>query len=104
MSVKTLTQLYAEVADNFRASHTYGTSEGTRLNNFLTNLLDSIPAPGLLISGAGVPVDYTDGDPVATGDGVSPKGGLYLDTTNGLVYRNSGSAAHPAWTALASVA
>jgi hypothetical protein len=108
MSVKTLAQLRAEIVDGFRAVHTYPTSVSARLNDFLTNIVDSMESlyasRALLISGAGVPVDYTDGDPVATGDSISVKGGLYVDTTNGLVYRNSGTAAQPAWTALASVA
>lgn len=38
-----------------------------------------------------------------TSIGVSLKGGLYVDTTGGLVYRNSGTQAVPAWTALADV-
>jgi hypothetical protein len=54
----------------------------------------------LHLYGAGVPVDYTDGDPAATGEGTSPKGALYSDTTNGLVYRNSGTQAQPIWTRL----
>jgi len=55
----------------------------------------------LHISGAGVPVDYTDGTPPATGEGVAPKGALYSDITNGFVYRNSGTLAQPIWTKLA---
>jgi hypothetical protein len=51
--------------------------------------------------GAGAPVDYTDGTPPATGEGVAPKGALYSDTTNGFVYRNSGTQAEPIWTKLA---
>jgi len=70
----------------------YGTVSGT------VNALAS-----LHLYGAGVPVDYTDGDPPATGEGTAPKGAIYSDTTNGLVYRNSGTQAQPAWTALASV-
>jgi uncharacterized 2Fe-2S/4Fe-4S cluster protein (DUF4445 family) len=34
---------------------------------------------------------------------IRAKGAIYSDTTNGLVYRNSGTQAQPAWTALASV-
>lgn len=108
MSVKTIAQLRTEIADNFRTAHTYPTSVASRLNDFLSNVVDSMealyPSKSLLISGAGVPVNYTDGDPVATGDGVSVKGGLYIDTTNGLVYRNSGTTAQPTWVALATVA
>lgn len=58
----------------------------------------------LHLYGAGVPVDYTDGDPVATGEGTSPKGAIYSDTTNGFVYRNSGTQAQPIWTKLADAA
>jgi len=57
----------------------------------------------LHLSGAGVPVDYTDGSPPATGEGVAPKGALYSDTDGGLVYRNSGTMAEPIWQALADV-
>lgn len=58
----------------------------------------------LHLYGAGVPVDYTDGDPPATGEGTAPKGAIYSDITNGLVYRNSGSQAQPTWTALGDAA
>lgn len=58
----------------------------------------------LHLYGAGVPVDYTDGSPPATGEGVAPKGALYSDTTNGSVYRNSGTQAEPIWTALGDAA
>jgi hypothetical protein len=54
----------------------------------------------LHLYGAGAPVDYTDGDPEATGEGTAPKGAIYSDTTNGLVYRNSGTQAQPVWTRL----
>lgn len=39
-----------------------------------------------------------------TGIGIALPGGLCIDTTNGLVYRNSGTRAAPAWTALADAA
>jgi len=55
----------------------------------------------LHLYGAGAPVDYTDGTPPATGEGVALKGALYSDITAGLVYRNSGSQAQPIWTKLA---
>jgi len=54
--------------------------------------------------GAGAPVDYTDGTPPATGEGVAPAGALYSDTTTGFVYRNSGSQAEPIWTKLGDAA
>lgn len=54
--------------------------------------------------GAREPVDYTDGTPPATGEGVAPAGALYSDTTTGFVYRNSGSQAEPIWTKLADAA
>jgi hypothetical protein len=63
------------------------------------NVLES-----LLWYGAGVPVDYTDGTPPATGEGAAVKGALYIDITNGFVYRNSGSEAQPAWTKLGDAA
>ncbi len=57
-----------------------------------------------IMYGAGAPVDYTDGTPPATGEGVAPAGALYSDTTTGFVYRNSGSQAEPIWTKLADAA
>lgn len=66
------------------------------------------PATGLplgngavLLTGAGVPVDYTDGDPVATGQDVAGTGSLYLDTDAGAAYVNTGDAAEPTWGLLA---
>lgn len=55
----------------------------------------------LHLYGAGAPVDYTDGDPVATGEGTAWPGALYSDITNANVYRNDGSRAQPAWVQLA---
>lgn len=108
MSVRTIAQLRTEIADNFRDAHTHATSPGARLNEILNNIVDSMnslyASSTLLISGAGAPVDYTDGDPVASGQDISPPGGLYIDTTNAVVYRNDGTAAEPAWVALADAA
>lgn len=56
----------------------------------------------LIISGAGVPVDYTDGDPAATGEGTAEKGSVYLDTTNGKAYVNGGTKAQPLWKLVTS--
>jgi hypothetical protein len=58
----------------------------------------------LIFSGEGIPVDYTDGTPPATGEGVALPGAIYIDTDNGNVYRNSGTQAEPAWTQLADAA
>lgn len=108
MTIKTIAQLRIEIADNFRATHTYPTSVSARLNDFLTNVVDSMealyPSATLLINGAGAPVDYTDGTPPASGEGIVPKGGLYIDTTDGFVYRNSGTPAHQTWTKLGDAA
>lgn len=52
-----------------------------------------------MLTGAGVPVDYTDGDPPATGQGFAGIGSLYIDTTNAALYINTGTKAEPAWTA-----
>lgn len=43
-------------------------------------------------------------DGAGTGIGASYPGALYIDTTNGNVYRNSGTRAAPAWTQLADAA
>lgn len=56
------------------------------------------------LSGAGAPVDYTDGDPVATGEGVAGPGSRYTDVTAGALYLNTGTKAEPVWEALAFVA
>lgn len=101
MTVKTSTQLLAEVADKFRASAKTNQSLPEALTEFLTNLVDSFAGATLVTSGAGAPVDYTDGDPVATGQDTAIPGTLYIDTTNAVVYRNDGTAAEPAWVALA---
>jgi hypothetical protein len=61
----------------------------------------------LHLYGEGAPVDYTDGDPEATGEGTAPPGALYSvisGTGAGDVYRNSGTQAQPTWTKLADAA
>lgn len=50
-----------------------------------------------LYTGAGAPVNYTNGTPPATGEGEAGIGSLYLDTTNGNAYINAGTKAQPAW-------
>lgn len=57
-----------------------------------------------LYTGAGAPVDYTDGDPAATGEGEAGIGSLYLDTTNGKAYINGGTKAQPLWKLVTSAA
>jgi len=57
-----------------------------------------------LYTGAGVPVDYTDGSPAATGEAEAGKGSLYLDTTNGKAYINGGTKAQPIWKLITSAA
>ena len=108
MTSKTIAQLRLEITDKFRTSAVTNQSLPERLTEFLNNVVDSLealyPSISLLLSGAGAPVDYTDGDPVATGTGVSPPGGLYIDTTAGEVYKNTGTAAQPTWVALADAA
>ena len=47
--------------------------------------------------GAGVPVDYTDGTPPATGEAEASIGSQYIDTTNGNLYLNGGTKAQPIW-------
>lgn len=55
-----------------------------------------------IITGAGVPVDYTDGTPAATGEGYAAIGSLYIDTTAGKVYVNGGTKAQPLWKIITS--
>lgn len=56
------------------------------------------------IEGEGVPVDYTDGDPVATGQDYAIVGSRYTDILTGTIYINTGTSAEPVWEALAFVA
>lgn len=58
--------------------------------------------PVLDLMGDGVPVDYTDGDPVATGEGIAPIGSRYTDYTNGKLYLNGGTQAQPVWKLVTS--
>ena len=57
-----------------------------------------------IASTASTPVDYTDGDPPATGEGVYGKGSLVVALDTGVWYRNSGTQAEPLYTALADTA
>lgn len=54
------------------------------------------------LEGDGVPVDYTDGDPAATGEGIAGKGSTYIDYTNGKLYINGGTKAEPVWKIVTS--
>jgi len=56
------------------------------------------------LAGSGAPVDYTDGDPAATGEGVAAIGSFYTDTATGNLYVNTGTKAEPIWQQLAFVA
>lgn len=59
-------------------------------------------ADQLWLTGSGVPVDYTDGDPAATGEATAGKGSLYTDYTNGKLYINGGTKAQPVWKLVTS--
>lgn len=52
--------------------------------------------------GAGVPVDYTDGTPPATGEGLAGPGSRYTDITNAKLYINGGTKAQPIWKIVTS--
>lgn len=70
-----------------------------------TGSADTLVNSGVMIlSGAGAPVDYTDGDPAATGEGWAIKGALYIDTTNAKIYINGGTEAQPVWKLVTSAA
>lgn len=56
----------------------------------------------LFLSGEGAPVDYTDGDPAATGEGVAGPGSEYVNRTNGKHYYNGGTKAEPLWKLVTS--
>lgn len=52
--------------------------------------------------GSGAPVDYTDGTPPATGEGVAGIGSRYTDITAGKLYINGGTKAQPVWKLVTS--
>ncbi len=58
----------------------------------------------VIAHGAGAPVDYTDGTPPATGEGVYGIGSIYVNTTNGKQYQNGGTKAQPVWKLVTSAA
>jgi len=47
--------------------------------------------------GAVTPVDYTDGTPPATGEGVAGPGSTYTDYVGAQLYINAGTKAEPIW-------
>lgn len=53
---------------------------------------------------AGAPVDYTDGTPPATGEGVAPIGSLAIRKDTGKLYINGGTQAQPLWKLVTSAA
>ncbi len=72
-------------------------------------LLAHVPVSGTVgdvkdYVGEGVPVNYTDGSPPATGEGVAGIGSRYTNITAGTLYLNTGTKAEPIWTQLAPVA
>lgn len=72
-------------------------------------LLAHVPVSGTVgdvkeYIGAGAPVDYTDGTPPATGEGVAGIGSRYTNITLGTLYINTGTKAQPLWTQLAPAA
>lgn len=85
-----------------RAVPVWATLIGAATFGAMTSTVNALGS--LHLYGAGAPVDYTDGTPPATGENVAPKGAIYSDTTNGFVYRNSGSQAQPTWTKLGDAA
>lgn len=56
------------------------------------------------LEGAGAPVDYTDGSPPATGEGIAGIGSSYVDITAGKMYLNGGTKAQPIWKLVTSAA
>lgn len=81
---------------------TWDALTGTALYGALSATVNALAS--LHLYGTGAPVDYTDGDPAATGEGTAPKGALYSDLLNGFVYRNSGTQLEPVWTKLGDAA
>lgn len=54
--------------------------------------------------GSDAPVDYTDGDPAATGEAEAGIGSIYIRTSNGKQYQNGGTKAQPIWKLVTSAA
>lgn len=97
MAVKTLTELRAEIADNFRAVHTYSDSLGTRLTQFLTNIIDSVDAnyaagaQGDLADTALQPADVGTAAAEDIGFFASAAQGTTADTTATLITSGAGA-------------
>lgn len=79
-------------------------NHGTAAQPLWRIVLNATTAGEFFFSGAGAPVDYTDGDPAATGEGVASKGAIYSDVTNGKLYVNGGTMAQPIWKIVTSAA
>lgn len=75
---------------------------GTAAQPLWKNVLSASTAGQFFFSTAGAPVDYTDGDPAATGEGVASKGAICADVTNGKLYVNGGTMAQPVWKIVTS--
>jgi hypothetical protein len=91
-----------------RTHHLVESFAGT-LSCAITNAVPPLPISGaptdvVEMFGAGAPVDYTDGDPVATGQGMAGKASRYTNLSAGTLYINTGTKAQPTWTQLAPVA
>lgn len=72
--------------------------------DFAFPVIGTMPSDMREIFGAGAPVDYTDGTPPATGEGVAGIGSRYTDTTAGKLYINGGTKAQPVWKLVTSAA
>lgn len=98
----TVSAAYATVEDFLAAEHALMASSPL-VGTTLTLTGDVILASDVRIMvGAGVPVDYTDGTPPATGETTAGKGSLYADVTNGKLYINGGTKAQPIWKIVTS--
>lgn len=76
----------------------YGAGQLILVNQFGEKTFNDMS--GQLLSGTGAPVNGTSG----TGVGVSPKGGLYVDNTNAVLYINTNTISSPTWVQLGTVA
>jgi len=68
----------------------------------LVGKMDKLGNDVTFTAGDGVPVDYTDGTPPATGEGVSGPGSLYIDFAGKKLYINGGTKAQPVWKLVTS--
>ena len=88
-------QVTFPTTEDVTAARTYADSLAANYQAVMTNDVKEL-------IGAGAPVDYTDGTPPATGEGVAGPGSRYTDITAAKLYINGGTKAQPIWKIVTS--